>query len=295
MQNSLSLSAENGLTLAQNQKVQIVRQENVLGQEFTVYGDFENPLFLAKDVAAWIDYAKTSQGFYDVSNMLKSVDDDEKIKIFTTTNNLRSGCEQWFLTENGLYEVLMLSRKPIAKDFKKEVKRILHEIRTTGGYTVPRSYAEALQIAADQAKRIEEQNKQIEVMKPSATSWETYAGNMEHRNSEKSFREVAKLLNLNPQNCLTNWCEKNGYIYRNKGVYTASQKAITKGILVNRIVNAENGWSGEQCKITAYGMRFFSEMKAQGEFGYCVLTDKPEDGSNRPARPSRDYRKRGDK
>lgn len=132
-------------------------------------------------------------------------------------------------------------------------------------------------------------------LQPSATSWETYAGNMEHRNSEKSFREVAKLLNLNPQNCLTNWCEKNGFIYRNKGVYTASQKAITKGILVNRIVNAENGWSGEQCKITAYGMRFFSEMKAQGEFGYCVLTDKPEDGSNRPARPSRDYRKRGDK
>ena len=36
-------------------------------------------------------------------------------------------------------------------------------------------------------------------------------------------------------------------------------------------------------------------MKEQGEFGYCVLTDKPEDGSNRPARPSRDYRKRGDK
>ena len=144
-------------------------------------------------------------------------------------------------------------------------------------------------------RRAEIAEKQVEVMKPSATSWETYAGNMEHRNSEKSFREVAKLLNLNPQNCLTNWCEKNGYIYRNKGVYTASQKAITKGILVNRIVNAENGWSGEQCKITAYGMRFFSEMKAQGEFGYCVLTDKPEDGSNRPARPSRDYRKRGDK
>ena len=286
MQNSLCLSAENDLTLAQNQKVQIVRQENVLGQEFTVYGDFENPLFLAKDVAKWIEHS-------DVHKMVQSVDEDEKVRKNVPT--LGGIQESWFLTENGLYEILMLSRKPIAKDFKKEVKRILHEIRTTGGYTVPRSYAEALQIAADQAKRIEEQNKQIEVMKPSATSWETYAGNMEHRNSEKSFREVAKLLNLNPQNCLTNWCEKNGYIYRNKGVYTASQKAITKGILVNRIVNAENGWSGEQCKITAYGMRFFSEMKAQGEFGYCVLTDKPEDGSNRPARPSRDYRKRGDK
>lgn len=290
MQNSLSLSAQNGVALTQNdvKTVQVVKQEQVLGKEFKVYGDFENPLFLAKDVAEWIEYDVSS-----VNKMLASVDEDEKVRKIVPT--LGGDQEMWLLTENGLYEVLMLSRKPIAKEFKKEVKRILHEIRTTGGYTVPRSYAEALQIAADQAKRIEEQNKQIAIMKPSATSWETYAGNMEHRNSEKSFREVAKLLNLNPQNCLTNWCEKNGYIYRNKGVYTASQKAITKGILVNRIVNAENGWSGEQCKITAYGMRFFSEMKEQGEFGYCVLTDKPEDGSNRPARPSRDYRKRGDK
>lgn len=290
MQNSLSLSAQNGVALTQNdvKTVQVVKQEQVLGKEFKVYGDFGNPLFLAKDVAEWIEYDVSS-----VNKMLASVDEDEKVRKIVPT--LGGDQEMWLLTENGLYEVLMLSRKPIAKEFKKEVKKILHEIRTTGGYTVPRTYAEALQIAADQAKRIEEQNKQIEVMKPSATSWETYAGNMEHRNSEKSFREVAKLLNLNPQNCLTNWCEKNGYIYRNKGVYTASQKAITKGILVNRIVNAENGWSGEQCKITAYGMRFFSEMKEQGEFGYCVLTDKPEDGSNRPARPSRDYRKRGDK
>ena len=131
-------------------------------------------------------------------------------------------------------------------------------------------------------------------LQPSATAWETYAGNMEHMNSEKSFREVAKLLNLNPQKCLTKWCEKNGYIYRNKGEYTASQKAITKGILVNRIVNnGGNGWSGEQCKVTAYGMKFFSEIKEKGEFGYCVLTDKPEDGSSRPKRPSRDYRRIG--
>ena len=184
----------------------------------------------------------------------------------------------------------MLSRKPIAKEFKKEVKKILHKIRTTGGYTVPRSYAEALQIAADQAKRIEEQQAQITEMKPAVTSWETYAGNLEHRNIEKSFQDVAKLLNLNPQNCLTRWCEKNGYIFKKEGKWTAAQKGITKGIVINRIVNGNNGWSGEQCKVTAYGMKYFSEMKEKGEFGYCALTDKPEDGSNRPARPRRNYR-----
>ena len=40
----------------------------------------------------------------------------------------------WFLTENGLYEVLMQSRKPIAKEFKKKVKEILKSIRKNGAY-----------------------------------------------------------------------------------------------------------------------------------------------------------------
>ena len=39
---------------------------------------------------------------------------------------------QYFLTEKGLYEVLFMSRKPIAKQFKNWVFEILKEIRTTG-------------------------------------------------------------------------------------------------------------------------------------------------------------------
>ena len=42
----------------------------------------------------------------------------------------------WFLTEDGLFEVLMQSRKPIAKQFKKEVKKILKQIRLTGGVVI---------------------------------------------------------------------------------------------------------------------------------------------------------------
>lgn len=49
---------------------------------------------------------------------------------------LQANTEYWFLTEDGLYEVLMQSRKPKAKEFKKEVKKILKSIRKTGGYSV---------------------------------------------------------------------------------------------------------------------------------------------------------------
>ncbi|HEQ3812898.1 TPA: hypothetical protein VGT87_000001, partial [Streptococcus pyogenes] len=51
-----------------------------------------------------------------------------------TTKNFRSGQKVWFLTEHGLYEVLMRSNKPKAKEFRKAVKNILKEIRLNGYY-----------------------------------------------------------------------------------------------------------------------------------------------------------------
>ena len=100
----------------------VVHEQVVLEKEFKMYGTKEAPLFLAKDVAEWIEHS-------DVSTMLRKVDEEEKV----TNNVCTLGGKQraWFLTEDGLYEVLMQSRKPIAKAFKKEVKKILKQIRTT--------------------------------------------------------------------------------------------------------------------------------------------------------------------
>lgn len=110
--------------------IAIIDERQVLGKEFRIYGTTESPLFLAKDVAEWIDYDKEQVG-----KMLKTVDEDEKVQI--NTRNIITGKGnpiKWFLTEDGLYEVLMQSRKPIAKQFKKQVKQILKQIRQTGGY-----------------------------------------------------------------------------------------------------------------------------------------------------------------
>lgn len=103
-----------------NTQLQVIDQREVLGKEFRIYGDKENPLFLAKDVADWIENK-------DVTSMLRNIDKDEK------TIRIISGRKYNCLTEDGLYEVLMQSRKPIAKQFKKEVKKILKQIRLTGG------------------------------------------------------------------------------------------------------------------------------------------------------------------
>ena len=110
----------------------VIDEREILGKLFRVYGDFENLLFLAKDVAEWIDYNKKSNGSYDVNSMLRMVDEDEKLmrKIFVSGQNR----EMWFLTEDGFYEVCMQNTKPNAKIFKKEVKKILKTIRKTGMY-----------------------------------------------------------------------------------------------------------------------------------------------------------------
>lgn len=102
------------------QELGIIEKKEILGNKITVYGDAENPKFLAKEVANWIEHSNHRM-------MLNSIDEDEKEVNIAYTQGGKQ--EQWFLTEDGLYEVLMQSRKPIAKAFKKQVKKFLKELR----------------------------------------------------------------------------------------------------------------------------------------------------------------------
>lgn len=124
---------------------QLVDTTEILGRRINLYRSIEDPLFLARDVAEWIDYNQ-SDGKYNVSKMLQSIDAEEKLKtkILGVNNvhtqnlgqldaNGKTKTAFWFLTEDGLYEVCMQSRKPIAKQMKKQIKEYLKNIRKTGG------------------------------------------------------------------------------------------------------------------------------------------------------------------
>lgn len=127
----------------------MINEQEVLGKKFRIYGDFENPLFLAKDVATWIEHSNARM-------MLQSIDEDEK--VVNNVYTLGGLQEAWFLTEDGLYEVLMQSRKPIAKQFKKRVKEILKGLRTGKCYVVPQTYKQAIEHLLAQI----EMNEQLE-------------------------------------------------------------------------------------------------------------------------------------
>ena len=84
--------------------------------------------------------------------MLANVDESEKLvgKIFRSGQNR----DVTMLTEDGLYEVLMLSTKPNAKPFKKQVKEILKTIRKTGSYSKPMTIEDMIIIQANEMKSV---------------------------------------------------------------------------------------------------------------------------------------------
>lgn len=139
-------------------EIKIINKSTFLDKEIDVWGSVEQPLFRAKDVASWLEIK-------NVPDLVKRIDKEE-VHRFNLCS--RSG-DTWFLTEDGLYELLMQSRKPIAKQFKKGVKKILHEIRTKGGYIATNEndsdediMARAYVIAQRTLARREERIRQLE-------------------------------------------------------------------------------------------------------------------------------------
>lgn len=107
------------------------------------------PWFVAVDVAEAL-------GLDRVRDALSALDEDEWTRILIAGPD-NSDIMLYVVSEPGLYSMVMRSRKPEAKDFKRWVTReVLPAIRKTGQYVgVPRTYAEALRAAADEAERRE--------------------------------------------------------------------------------------------------------------------------------------------
>lgn len=220
--------------------MELIKKQDVLGKCFKVYGTAENPLFLAKDVAEWLEHS-------DVSTMLRNVDEDEKVTNIVCT--LGGKQNAWFLTENGLYEVLMLSRKPIAKQFKKEVKKILHEIRMTGGYTVPKTFEQALRLAADQ-------QKQIAKLKPKADVYDGYV----ERGQFCNFRDAANYLRVSQTELMD--LLKSKYIYKNSvGEYR--NYAEYSELFILRPFEKGKDRAGQQLLLTIAGLNYFGRILSE--------------------------------
>lgn len=129
--------------------MEIIEQITFYGHVLNVYNSVDEPLFLAVEVARMIDY---SNGH--THQMLSTLDDEDKILVsynIADQRNGRGGNKKpvWFLTEYGLYEVLMQSHKPIARRFKTVVKSILRDMRRERDDPRMSNWFEHLDLQAD--------------------------------------------------------------------------------------------------------------------------------------------------
>ena len=106
-----------------NEDSLLVKQFN--GLNIQVYGTYENPLFKAKDIGELLEMSNIRQIIKNFNNKQKGV---------SLTDTPGGKQEVIFLTEQGLYKVLMRSRKKIAEDFQDWVCEVVEEIRKKGKY-----------------------------------------------------------------------------------------------------------------------------------------------------------------
>ena len=203
-----------------------LQRAEILGKRIEIYGNPETPLFLAKDVAEWIEHS-------NVASMVKSIDDDEKlIETMFISGQSR---EVIMLTEDGVYEILMQSRKPIAKQFKKGIKQILQSIRKTGGYiatseqdTPETIMARAILVAKE---TIDRQKAQLEAQAPRVL----FARSVESSSRSILIGELAKIINQNGvnigQNRLFEILRQKGYLGQRGEYYNIpTQRAMDMGL-----------------------------------------------------------------
>lgn len=243
-------------------ELQIIEERKVLGKEVKIYGDFENPLFVAQDVADWLGYDKSS-----INKMLVNVDKNEKLvgKIF------RSGQKRdmTMLTEDGLYEVLMQSTKPNAKPFKKEVKQILKTIRKTGMYATdelldnPDLAIQAFTKLKEEREKRKALEAKIEEQKPQVL----FANTVKSSYTSILVGELAKILTQGGfktgQNRLFDLLRKDGFLISRQGTdyNMPTQKSMELGLfeIKESTVNNPDGSIriSKTPKVTGKGQEYF--------------------------------------
>lgn len=162
----------NNLTIFQNEEFGEVRTIQVNNE----------PWFVAADVCKALELSNSSMA-------MERLDDDEKSKF----NLGLSGGETNCVNEYGLYNLVLGSRKKEAKDFKRWITHeVIPQIRKTGGYHLPQTYAEALRAYADKVEQNEKLAAENAKLLPKAEFFDAVTDSK----SAISIGEVAKVLDV---------------------------------------------------------------------------------------------------
>lgn len=233
-----------------------VFENPTFGQVRTIEIDNE-PWFVGKDVAEALGYRDTSDA------LKKHVDADDKLtRRFADSGQAR---EMYIINESGLYSLILSSKLPGAKEFKRWVtSEVIPSIRKTGGYikgqetmTPDELMAKALMVAqqtlADREARISQLTVDKAIMQPKAD----YFDELVERGLLTNFRETAKQLGIPPKK-FVNWLIEHKYLYRDKKGKLLAYENKNNGLFeLKECVNERTQWAGVQTLVTPKGRETF--------------------------------------
>lgn len=222
------------------------------------------PYFVGKDIAEVLGYSNTRKAIQD------HVDEDDR--GVTKCDTLGGIQELTIINESGLYSLIMSSKLPKAKLFKRWVtSEVLPSIRKNGGYLAGQEDMNEDEIMAkailyanrkiEDLKRsnnlLEVQNSQLtvanEIMKPKAD----YFDELVDRNLLTNFTETANELKVKRKDLINFLLEKK-YVYRDKKGKLQPYKNKNNGLFeVKDSKNEKTLWAGTQTLITPKGRETF--------------------------------------
>ena len=214
--------------------------------------------FLGKDVASILEYSNTAKAIRD------HVDGEDKLtkRIVLSGQNR----EAIFINESGLYSLILSSKLPNAKKFKKWVTgEVLPSIRKHGAYLTPDKVEEVLLNPdtiikiAQNLKEEQEKRRQLEIenneLKPKANYCEQVL------QSEKAVvtTQIAKDYGMSPQ-ALNSILHELGVRYKVDGQWVLYSKYQDKGYTKSCTVIDRFGEPRMQTKWTQKGRLFIYQM-----------------------------------
>lgn len=226
------------------------------GQIRTVEVEGE-PWLVGKDVAEALGYQNGSR---DIN---RHVDEEDRrgYRIGTSSGEQTAT----IINESGLYSLVLSSKLPTAKKFKRWVTaEVLPSIRKHGGYIAGQEslsdeelMAKALLAAqrtiADRERRLSEVTAQNAIMQPKAE----YFDEIVDRNLLTNFRETAKELGIQ-QKAFISWLMDHKYVYRDKRGKLMPYADKGDGLFeVKECFNDKTQWSGTQTLVTPKGRETF--------------------------------------
>lgn len=216
------------------------------------------PWFVGKDVADVLGYADTNQA------IRKHVDNEDRLtRRFDGTGQSR---DMTIINESGLYSLVLSSKLPSAKKFKRWVtSEVLPALRKTGQYQVKELSGQELMAKAliEAQSVLAAKDKQIEEMKPKVV----FADAVATSHTSILVGELAKILKQNGidmgQKRLFAWLREKGYLIKRQGTdyNMPTQKAMELGLFEIKEGSYVNG-SGVNIttktpKITGKGQQYF--------------------------------------